>query len=273
MITTSRPQSDPALLKRLDPGYWDPAYRHLLAGCDWELVPLGDYIEHITYGPIVTGRKPPATRDEGVAIINQGQLLFSGVDITGAIVVPPDCDWDVPRARIQANDLLIARSGSGSVGKNRLCVFCDDLGNDAWRRLPACENAAVGSFVDLVRLRELDPFYVAAFLKTRFGWGQIFRIINGVGTPNISFSEIGELLVPRLPAGAQWRVRHRYHLQVLPPHRTAINYKLQALRRGIPAKNVDEEPEVALGLEEASTAYRALLDDLEAYLTGQRGEI
>ncbi len=263
MIVTSRLQSDPALLKRLDPAYWDPAYSRLLDGCRHPLVPLGDYIEHITYGPIVTGRKPPPPPAAGpaVAIINQGQLLFSGVDITDALVVPAGCPWDAPRARLQYNDLVLARSGAGSLGKNRICVFCEDF------------PAVVGSFVDLVRLRDLDPFYVATFFKTQFGWGQIFRIINGVGPPNISFGEIADLLVPLAPARIQWRVRHRYHLHVLPLHRAAVGLKLEAIARGMPPAAAADQPLVSLGLQQATDTFRALIADLEAYLAGKRDDI
>lgn len=206
MLVTYARQNDPRFLQRADPAYWHPAYETLLQDCRYPLQPLGDFIRLLTYGPIITGQRPPVAA-RGVALINQGQIGAAGVTLAEAHFVPKGCPWDIPRARLLPGDLVIARSGIGSLAKNRLAVFYEET------------PAVVGSFVDLVRLEGLEPVYAALYLKTRFGWGQIHRLINGVATPNISFDEIRCLQIALLPRKRRQEFQTEYMQQVLPRHR------------------------------------------------------
>jgi len=205
VFVTRRPQDD-RLVERLDPGYWHPAYEAILAQCTAPLAPLGEFITHITYGAIITGRRPPDVPD-GLALIGQGALLPSGVDVEALTRVPVDSPWGVERARVRPGDLLIARSGAGSLEKNRLAVCHEDT------------PAVVDCFVDLVRLEGIDPDFMAAFLRTRLGWAQIHRLLNGVGPANLSFDEIRSLRVPLVDDQVQQRIAARYAEEVLPLHR------------------------------------------------------
>lgn len=204
MFLTQRPQNE-ELVRRLDPAYWHPAYDRVLDDCAFPLTPLGEFIAHITYGAIVTGRSPTDTPG-GLPIIGQGALHVSGVDLHGATRVARGSPWAIERAVVRRSDLLIARSGAGSLERNRLAVYHAD------------EPAVVDCFVDLVRLEGIDPDYVAGFLRTRFGWAQIHRLLNGVGPANLSFDEIRALRVPPCPP-LERQVAHRHAREVLPAHR------------------------------------------------------
>ena len=179
--------------KRWDPPFWD-AGRAAPAGlASMPCFPLGDFIEHITYGPIVTGRRPqPAA--EGVAIVDQKALRPTGVLLDRAVRVAEGCEYDLPRCRLRVGDLLLARSGAGTLRKKRFTVFAE----------PA--RATVSCFVDLVRLRGVNPYYVATVLRSRFGWPQIERLANGVGTPNLSFGEVRSLRIPEWPEAGQQEI-------------------------------------------------------------------
>ncbi len=228
MFIARRPQDD-RLVERLDPGYWHPAYDAILAECATPLAPLGEFITHITYGAIVTGQRAPAA-PEGPALIGQGALLASGVDLDGLARVPADSPWGIERARVQPGDLLIARSGAGSLEKNRLAVYHEDT------------PAVVDCFVDLVRLQGIESDFAAAFLRTRFGWAQIHRLLNGVGPANLSFDEIRSLRVPVVDNQIQQRFAVRHADEVLPLHR-------------------------ARRFDEAKHAVRAIVGELEGWLS------
>jgi len=60
--------------KRWDPAFWQAGRAELGEAPDVPCAPLGEFIEHITYGPIVTGRRPEAVA-KGVAIIDQGRIV------------------------------------------------------------------------------------------------------------------------------------------------------------------------------------------------------
>jgi hypothetical protein len=248
MITFVR-QDDPQLRERLDPGFWDPGFAHILDRCPHPVAPLGDFIEHLTYGPIITGREPPHD-PEGVAIVHQGQVRHTGVDATEALRVPAGCEWDLPRCRLQPGDVVLPRSGEGSLARNRLAVFAGD------------QAATVGSFVDLLRLRGIESAYVALFLKTPDGWLQILRLINGVGQSNISFDEIRSLRIPVLPEADQALVRAAWE-ELQRRHERAVARKQEALaagespgalRNNAELKGLQESAEDALAWAVATTA-------------------
>jgi len=215
-ITYRRQDAD--LIERLDPGYWHPEYERVLSECAVPLEPLGPRIEHITYGAIVTGRTPQPD-PHGPVMIGQGALRHSGVDVADCARIDPESPWVIERVQVRPGDLLIARSGAGSLEKNRLAVYHSH------------EPAVVDCWVDLVRLKGIDPDFVAAFLKTRFGWAQIHRLINGVGPSNLSFDEIRSLHVPTDCADLEQTIARRYAEDVLPPHRAgAFEDALEAMR-------------------------------------------
>ena len=169
-------------------------------------VPLGDFITHLTYGPIVTGRKP-GHHEGGVPVIYQGNVTETGVSLNDPLCVPEDSKFDPPRSRVRKRDLLLPRSGVGTLGRNRMAVYCDDV------------RANVGCFVDIVRLEGVNPFYVWFYFKTESGLRQISAVINGVGTPNINFTEIRDLQVALVSDDCQRHVEEEYWDRVLPLHR------------------------------------------------------
>jgi len=244
-------QADPRLRHRLDPAYHDPGPEVLLATSRYPLRPLGDFIVHLVYGPIITRRQPPSDPN-GVVIVHQGQVGFTGVDPSEALRVPPSCDWDVPRCRLQAGDLVLPRSGVASVAKSRVAVFLGDY------------PATVGSFVDLVRLEGLNPCYVVVYLKTAFGREQVLRVINGVGTPNISFDEIRALRVAVAPQELQQAIEARYRTEVWPRHAAFVAAKARCLQARRPP-----DDEVKALEAEAAEAWKAVIGELEAQLSAR----
>lgn len=206
--------------QRWDPRFWQgrAAVRHLAGRL--RLVPLGEYICHLTYGPIVTGSRPQHI-EAGVPVIRQGDIAETGLDERALLCVAPAGAHDPPRSRVRFGDLLLSRSGAGALGRNRLAVY---LGSGP---------ANVGCFVDLIRLEGLNPFYAWFFFKTRLGREQIAAYANGVGTPNISFGEIRALQIAALPSAYQEALERRYREQVWPLHcrRERAEFRTEAERR------------------------------------------
>ena len=242
---SARRESEAALLsvgqrtlraQRWDPRFWQGrvAVRRLAGRL--RLVPLGEYICHLTYGPIVTGSRPQHV-EAGVPVIRQGNIAETGLDERALLCVAPAGTHDPPRSRVLPGDLLLSRSGAGALGQNRLAVY---LGS---------KPANVGCFVDLIRFEGLNPFYAWFFFKTRLGREQIAAYANGVGTPNISFGEIRALQIAALPTAYQDGLERRYREQVWPLH----------CRR--------ERADIRT---EAERCFRAIVGDLEDYLQTRR---
>ena len=221
--------------RRWDAQFWRG--RQAVAGLDrrFALVQLGDYIEHLTYGPIVTGRKPHHV-EAGIALIRQGDFAETGLCLEGGLRVAEGSVYDPQRSRVQEGDLLLPRSGAGALGRNRMAVYLKS------------EPANIGCFVDRIRLVGLNPFYVWFFFKTEFGWGQIRALINGVGTPNINFSEVRSLRLPLIPEALQRLLEERYRREVWPLHRRRAED--EAIRR------------------QGEVCFRQIVDDLKSVVCG-----
>lgn len=228
--------------RQLSASRWDPRYWHggkvvRELARRVRLAPLGNYIRHLTYGPIITGRRPGYV-EAGVPVIRQGNIVETGLDEGDLLRVEADGEHDPPRSRVYHGDLLLPRSGTGALGKNRLAVY---LGR---------EPANVGCFVDLIRLEGLNPFYAWFFFKSRPGREQIAAYANGVGTPNISFGEIRSLQIPALPIACQDELERRYCREV---------WSLHQRRRESEAIRAEGE-----------RCFRVIVDDLERYIEGAR---
>jgi hypothetical protein len=144
--------------------------------------------------------------------------------------------------------VVLPRSGEGSLGRHRVAVFLED------------RPAGVGSFVDLIRLRGLNPFYLAAFLKSTLGRSQVSRVANGVGVPNISFDEIRRLQVPALPERAQQAIERRYRRDVLPLHQQATR-RHAALQRT--ASDPRRDPELRQLRDAGEKAWGEVIGELD----------
>ncbi len=196
---------------RWDPGYWNPRLQDPLRGLSplFPVHSLGEFIAFITYGPVVTGI-PLLPHLGGVPVLTGTAFLPFGLDPAAVTPVVEGGPHDIPRSRLQPGDLLLPRSGAGSLGKGRMAVW---EGNGP---------ANVGCFVDILRLSSLNPHYGVAFLKSRFGWNQLQRLWNGVGTPNISFAEIRALRIAVPSLLDQARVEEAFRTQVGPSLREVL---------------------------------------------------
>jgi hypothetical protein len=190
--------------ERWDPGFWNPRFTKGLLKSEHS-IELGELIESITYGPILPGQKPILCQD-GIPLIGQKQLIETGINLASALRVKVGSAFDPPRSRVETGDLLLARSGEGALLRFKMGVYGE----------PGPAN--VSCFVDRIRLRGIDPYYVWLVLKSSYLRTQILRLQNGVGTPNLSFREIRSLRIPWLAPDEQLVWRERYMERVAPLH-------------------------------------------------------
>lgn len=174
--------------KRMDPTYWMPHWKptySLLESWKPNLAEFGDFIPKgaISYGQV-------GSREYDI----DGEVLYlqarniprscTGIDPHAKYArVRAGGRNDPARSRIAPGDLLLVRSGIGSIGR-------------AVAVLSVPEPANISQHICRITLSNLDPCYAALFLISRFGQEQIARQLSGVGTHEIDFDEIRSLLIP-----------------------------------------------------------------------------
>ena len=187
--------------ERLDPAYYHPKFVENLRVLTSlpNVVRFGEMIEYTTYGQ-VGAREFVAL---GVRLLTPANLVttedgfVTGVDIRSPErFVLPGSRNDPTRSRLRKGDLLLSNSGVGCIG--RAAVFCSD------------EPCNISQHVNLVRLKDVEPEYLAVYLQTRFARLQIHREKCGVGPSGINFDRIKSVLVPILPQKARREIVEGY---------------------------------------------------------------
>lgn len=199
----SMPSNEPVLMKSLEPDMWevpmliggerlDPAYYHpkyienlrILESLP-NVVKFGELIEYTTYGQV--GAREYT--ESGVRLLTPANLTTTSDGyVTGINLHSPErfvksgSRNDPPRSRLRKGDLLLANSGVGCIG--RAAVFKSD------------ELYNISQHINLVRVKDIEPEYLAVYLQTKFARLQIHREKCGVGPCGINFDRIRSILVP-----------------------------------------------------------------------------
>ena len=187
--------------ERLDPAYHHPKYVENARFLETlpNTVRFGDLIEYTTYGA-VGSREYTAS---GVRLITPASFVMtedgyaSGLDMRnpGRFVAPGSRN-DPARSRLRQGDLLFANSGVGCIG--RAAVFHGD------------EPCNISQHVNLIRVKSVEPEYLAVYLQTRFARLQIAREKCGVGACGINFDRIRSLLMPMPTAEIRAKIASEY---------------------------------------------------------------
>jgi len=220
---------------RWNPEFWSPQwsdiYETLMERCPFEVRQLGEFIPEkvtrfgqevpgITYGQVgervyppkgtkvkisngqVILKLPDGTKVAGVAYLQVRNLRRTGIDIFAS---PPEKRYivegsrnDPIRSRLIPGDLLLIRSGVGSLG--RCVVVPKGLG-----------LMNVSEDIDRIVLEGIKPEWVVAFLQSRYGASQMSRWLAGAtGQVKIDFKEIRRLRIPVPDQKIQEAIAHQY---------------------------------------------------------------
>jgi hypothetical protein len=209
---------------------WSDIYETLMERCPFEVQKLGEFIPEkvsrfgqevpgITYGQVgervyppkgtkvkisngqVTLKLPDGTKVAGVAYLQARNLRRTGIDIYAS---PPEKRYivegsrnDPIRSRLMPGDLLLIRSGVGSLG--RCVVVPEGLG-----------IMNVSQHISRIVLEGIKSEWVAVFLQSRYGAGQMFRWAAGAAEAEIDFKEIRRLFIPVPDQKIQEAIAHQY---------------------------------------------------------------
>jgi hypothetical protein len=152
------------------------------------------FIHYTTYGAVGRRHFTPG----GTRYVGPRNLTPTGVDLRRQErYVAPGGPNDPVRSRLREGDILLCNSGVASVG--RPAIFCGYPG-----------PANIAQHINLIRVAGIDPFYVTAYLHTRFARAQLRRFQSGTGAAGINFAQIRALQIPVPPPETQAAVRRAY---------------------------------------------------------------
>lgn len=223
---------------RMEPAFWNPKYATVLEelqNSGFSIKFLGDYVTEITNG----SRERAVFKPQGVKYIKAIDIISTGIVYYDLNCIEEGSVVDSPRSRLEINDLLIVRSGKGSIGK--VAIWHKEMG-----------KASSSQHVNLVRVLGINPYWVAAFLKSKFGQLQIEKLETGVSRmTHLNYEDIRRFVIPVVPENIQQSTERRYR-QMTQFHDAAME-----------AKAVGDENEFREKLAYAEKLLAELIEYLE----------
>ena len=166
---------------RLDAEYYQPKYTNAVDA----VRRYGTFSELGRIAKVLRGRNPRAYSDSGIPIIRAIDLR----DLTKT----EDFLYANPVEELfflKPKDILISSIGAGSIGKVQ--VFQNAV------------KCATVSEVSVVRSTDYNPYALATFLRSKYGYLQLERRITGsTGQLHLYPKDIVTVIVPLLPSSAQ----------------------------------------------------------------------
>lgn len=233
---------------RWDVNYWHIKYDVIiiqLKTSKYPLKQLGEFIIQLTTNNHTRKKfvKQGTTYYQTEAIRNTGLLHNL------AKKVVENSENDPMRTRLKIGDIMIIRSGTGSVG--RVFTVCKDLG-----------KANTIESVYLTRVKKINSAYIAIFLLTKYGQAELLRTSNGVsGIININAEELKHLLIPVLNTDIQKKINYEY-TKMNTYHDKAIEAKIKNDEKG------NKE-----NLEIAEKMLLDLIHKTEQVIRGERNDV
>jgi hypothetical protein len=266
-------------LARWNPGYFEDRFveveRHLRGQ---SARPLGQFIPEtlpdgskgITYGQVGARLLSPRGAIRYLQVIN---VRDTGIDFA----IKPDrvaqgAHNDPQRSRVRTRDILFTNNAFRDTDTllGRCVVVPREYG-----------KVNISQHIDRVRVQGINPFYVCAFLKTRYGRMQIERVTHGVDSTGISFGRIRDILIPEISDDCQRAIVDQY-MQMARYHDRAMEIKerLLAETRVDPGRYgetinalANEKPAYRRAMNEATERLKHLIDELEAVIEGRRRDL
>ena len=180
-LTFSLKASDVLATKRLDSQFFAPRY----AATRQRFDEISDVRELHEFGKVLKGESVTYDEEGTVPIIRSGDLVDISDDGRFLRALASE-----PIFALERGDVLISSIGFGSIGKVQ--VF-DKPG-----------RYGTVSEVTVVRQKTLNPYYLAAFLRSPAGQSQIERFITGAtGQLHLYPRDVGRIFIPILPKPKQ----------------------------------------------------------------------
>ena len=233
---------------RWDADYWHPKFQDLMSKISdlYDLKTIGDFVSFITYGQV---GKRIYDEDGDVDYTQTINMQLTGMDYEiKKAKIKVGSHNDPARSRLKYEDMLMGNSGMGGLGK--VVIFCDKK-----------RKVNISQDIDLLRFKNINPYYVVTFLKTKFGNEQIWIRSKGVGAPKISFDEVKAIKIPVLSDPVQDHIESEYK-------------KMSAYHdKAMDDKKKSDEVAYKKNIETAEIMLKDLIARTEAVIRGERKDV
>ena len=219
---------------RLDAEYYQPKYDDLFRHLKEKSLYWRQVKDICVFN--ARGKQPDYYDDGELPVINSRHILEYSLDYDNFERTYSEKWTTLPDARVLQNDILTYTTGA-NVG----------------RTSPYLETnkALASNHVNILRLQEENPIYVAAVMNSMIGRMQTQRLITGSAQAELYPTDIDQFIIPFIDQNAQQEIIH----SVLTAHtaRKTAKALLEAAKRAVEIAIEDSETAAVTWLQEEST--------------------
>ncbi|MBI4669860.1 MAG: hypothetical protein HY747_11905 [Elusimicrobia bacterium] len=238
---------------RWDARYWHPKYEILNDFLETKhtVQTLSTFILGIQQGDVPRASKGDKYVDNGIIFINVAEICDSGIIWINCKRITEKHYLRIKRAEPTIGDLIFVRSGKGSIGKSTLFMG-----------IPREQKIGIFGHLNIVKLKEINSYYVECFLKTSFGQQQIERFEAGTSQQTDFRQEsFAAIKIPILKLEIQKNIESEYK-------------KMSAFHnKAMDAKKRGDEAGSKKSLETAEKMLHNLVARTEAVIRGERDDV
>jgi type I restriction enzyme S subunit len=143
-------------------------------------------------GPFGSNRTVDMYQESGVPYIRVKDVLPEGINLTELVYISEEKHQEIMRSRVVPGNVLITIAGRLGTA----AVFPDSLE----------EGNITGHIVGIEPHQNINPFYLAAFINSRFGQLQANCWGHRTTRPELNLFELGQMLVPVPSLSVQNRI-------------------------------------------------------------------
>jgi type I restriction enzyme S subunit len=175
-------------LEGLD-GLWNTTLHVAFAHEDWPVERIKDVAVKIGSGVTPEGGAS-SYLDEGIPLLRSQNVHFDGLRLADVAFISEETHAEMAGSRLKPRDVLLNITGA-SIGR---CTFIpDDFG-----------EGNVNQHVCIIRgSRKIDHRFLAGFLSSPMGQGQILSSFTGASRQGLSHKDLGLINIPFPPLGVQ----------------------------------------------------------------------
>lgn len=191
----------------------------------WQIQKLIDFEDFLTSGSRGWAEYYAESGAIFIRIQNVKETRLELDDV--AFVIAPD-NAEAKRTKVRPGDLLL----SITADLGRTCVIPEDIG-----------DAYINQHLALIRLKNINPYYVANFIESNSGRSQLLKLNRAAVKAGLNFKDIRSLEIPVPPIELQltfeskWRQAQLLRKQLLSSHNELHNLFMSLLTESFSQEN------------------------------------
>jgi type I restriction enzyme M protein len=162
-----------------------------------KFVPLKNLIVYCKTGKTLYGKERTFS-DNGIRFLHATNIDDIGINyIKDEKFISPLSKMNFPNAYAKVGDILFVRVGVGCAGRVAIVDTRDDEG-------------IATDYIHIFRVRDINPYFLVIYLKTKYGKESIDLLKHGVGTISINKTDLLSISIPIVSENIQKEIGNEY---------------------------------------------------------------